>query len=42
MSGSGIQAYVEAGSGEVLIGMVKRIDAAASRFMLGKPSDFEV
>jgi [acyl-carrier-protein] S-malonyltransferase len=41
MSGSGIQAYVEAGSGEVLIGMVKRIDAAASRFTLGNPVDFE-
>lgn len=41
MSGSGIQAYVEAGSGEVLIGMVKRIDAAASRFALGNPKDFE-
>jgi len=41
MSGSGIQAYVEAGSGEVLIGMVKRIDAAASRFALGNPADFE-
>jgi len=41
MSGSGIQTYVEAGSGEVLIGMVKRIDAAASRFTLGNPKDFE-
>ncbi len=41
MSGSGIQAYVEAGSGEVLLGMIKRIDAASSRFMLGNPKDFE-
>ena len=41
MSGSGIQAYVEAGSGEVLLGMIKRIDAAASRFALGNPADFE-
>jgi [acyl-carrier-protein] S-malonyltransferase len=41
MSGSGIQTYVEAGSGEVLIGMVKRIDAVASRFALGSPKDFE-
>jgi len=41
MSESGIQTYVEAGSGEVLIGMVKRIDAAASRFALGNPKDFE-
>ena len=42
MSGSGIQAYVEAGSGEVLLGMVKRIEASASRFPLGDPKDFEV
>ena len=41
MSGSGIQTYVEAGSGEVLIGMVKRIDAASNRFVLGKPVDFD-
>ena len=41
MSGSGIQTYVEAGSGDVLIGMVKRIDAVASRFALGSPKDFE-
>lgn len=41
MSGSGIQAYVEAGSGEVLLGMIKRIDSAASRFALGNPKDFE-
>ena len=41
MTGSGIQTYVEAGSGEVLIGMVKRIDAVASRFALGNPKDFE-
>jgi [acyl-carrier-protein] S-malonyltransferase len=41
MSGSGIQAYVEAGSGDVLLGMIKRIDSAASRFALGNPVDFE-
>jgi len=41
MSGSGIQAYVEAGSGEVLLGMIKRIDTSASRFALGSPKDFE-
>jgi len=41
MSGSGIQAYVEAGSGEVLLGMIKRIDSSASRFALGSPKDFE-
>ena len=41
MQGSGIQAYVEVGSGEVLLGMIKRIDASASRFPLGNPKDFE-
>jgi len=41
MSGSGIQAYVEAGSGEVLLGMIKRIDLSSSRFALGNPKDFE-
>ena len=41
MQGSGIQAYVEAGSGEVLLGMIKRIDPSASRFPLGNPKDFE-
>lgn len=41
MQGSGIQAYVEVGSGEVLLGMIKRIDPSASRFPLGTPKDFE-
>lgn len=41
MQGNGIQAYVEAGSGEVLLGMIKRIDPSASRFPLGSPKDFE-
>lgn len=40
MMGSGIQAYVEAGSGDVLLGLVKRIDSAAQRFPLGNPQDF--
>jgi [acyl-carrier-protein] S-malonyltransferase len=40
MSGSGIQAYVEVGSGEVLLGLIKRIDVDAVRIPLGKPSDF--
>jgi len=42
MSGSGIQAYVEAGSGSVLIGLIKRIEASAVGYPLGNPSDFEV
>jgi [acyl-carrier-protein] S-malonyltransferase len=41
MSGSGIQAYVEAGSGDVLLGMIKRIDASAARLALSNPTDFE-
>ena len=41
MLGSGLQAYVEVGSGEVLLGMIKRIDASARRFPLGNPKDFD-
>jgi len=41
MQGSGIQSYVEVGSGEVLLGMIKRIDTSAGRFPLGSPKDFE-
>lgn len=41
MLGMGMQAFVEAGSGEVLLGMVKRIELSASRFPLGNPRDFE-
>jgi len=40
MSGMGIQTYVEVGSGEVLLGLIKRINAEAMRIPLGKPSDF--
>jgi [acyl-carrier-protein] S-malonyltransferase len=40
MLGSGIQAFVEAGSGTVLLGLIKRIDAAAIGFALGNPPDF--
>jgi len=38
---AGTQAFVEVGSGSVLIGMIKRIDASVSRYTLGVPSDFE-
>jgi len=41
MSGSGIQAYVEAGSGSVLLGLIKRIDSSAAGYPLGTPQDFE-
>jgi [acyl-carrier-protein] S-malonyltransferase len=40
MQRNGIQTYVEAGNGEVLQGMIKRIDPAAQRFSLGNPKDF--
>jgi [acyl-carrier-protein] S-malonyltransferase len=40
MQMNGIQAYVEAGSGEVLLGMIKRIDPNALRIPLGSPNDF--
>jgi [acyl-carrier-protein] S-malonyltransferase len=40
-SGSGIQTYVEAGSGSVLLGLIKRIDSSTAGFALGNPADFE-
>jgi [acyl-carrier-protein] S-malonyltransferase len=40
MRGSGIQTYVEVGSGEVLLGLIKRIDPSAVRIALGNPDDF--
>jgi [acyl-carrier-protein] S-malonyltransferase len=40
MQTNGIKAYVEVGSGEVLLGMIKRIDPAALRIPLGTPKDF--
>jgi len=41
MLGNGIQTYVEVGSGDVLLGLIKRIDASAVRIALGSPQDFE-
>jgi [acyl-carrier-protein] S-malonyltransferase len=40
MQRNGIQTYVETGSGEVLLGMIKRIDPASVRCPLGAPKDF--
>lgn len=40
MIASGINTFVEAGSGEVLLGLIKRIDPATTRFPLGTPADF--
>ena len=41
MIGNGIRHFVEVGSGTVLIGLVKRIDASVTSQALGNPSDFE-
>jgi [acyl-carrier-protein] S-malonyltransferase len=40
MQRDGIRAYVEAGSGEVLLGMIKRIDPSSLRCPLGTPANF--
>jgi [acyl-carrier-protein] S-malonyltransferase len=40
MQMNGIQNYVETGSGEVLLGMIKRIDPSSARIPLGSPKDF--
>jgi [acyl-carrier-protein] S-malonyltransferase len=40
MVANGINTFVETGSGEVLLGLVKRIDPTPSRFTLGNPQDF--
>jgi [acyl-carrier-protein] S-malonyltransferase len=40
MLANGIRTFVEAGTGEVLIGLIKRIDAATNRFPLGNPQNF--
>ena len=40
MQVNGIQVYVEAGSGEVLLGMIKRIDPSSNRLPLGSSKDF--
>jgi [acyl-carrier-protein] S-malonyltransferase len=41
MLGNGIQTYVEVGSEEVLLGLIKRIYASTNRFPLGTPAHFE-
>ena len=41
MSGSGVQTYAEAGSGTVLLGLIKRIESSATGYALGTPADFE-
>jgi [acyl-carrier-protein] S-malonyltransferase len=40
MLANGIRTYVEAGSGEVLLGLIKRIDTDTERLALGNPQNF--
>lgn len=40
MLGNGIDTFVEAGSGDVLLGLVKRIEPSTTRLTLGTPQDF--
>lgn len=37
---NGINTFVEAGTGEVLLGLIKRIDSSTNRHPLGNPKDF--
>jgi [acyl-carrier-protein] S-malonyltransferase len=41
MCDQGVDTFIELGSGNVLTGLVKRIDRAANRYSIGKPEDFE-
>ncbi len=41
MSSQGVQTFVELGNGNVLAGLLKRIDEQASAYSLGAPADFE-
>jgi [acyl-carrier-protein] S-malonyltransferase len=38
---SGVEAFVEVGSGSVLIGLIRRIDKGVEGHPLGTPVDFE-
>jgi [acyl-carrier-protein] S-malonyltransferase len=40
MLANGIDTFVEAGNGEVLLGLIKRIEPSTNRFPLGTPQDF--
>jgi [acyl-carrier-protein] S-malonyltransferase len=40
MLANGIRTYVEAGSGEVLLGLIRRIEASTERLALGNPQNF--
>jgi [acyl-carrier-protein] S-malonyltransferase len=40
MLGNGIDTFVEAGTGDVLLGLIKRIESSTIRLPLGNPPDF--
>ena len=40
LSGQGVASFVEVGTGNVLLGLIRRIDSAATGHPLGNPSDF--
>jgi [acyl-carrier-protein] S-malonyltransferase len=40
MVANGIKSYVETGTGDVLLGLIKRIDPTTERFPLGTPQNF--
>lgn len=40
LKGQGVTTFVEIGSGDVLSGLVKRIDRSLTRFQLGTPDHF--
>lgn len=42
MLGMGTQVFIEVGSGNVLLGLIRRIDRDAGKISLGTPSDFEL
>ncbi|MEA3350230.1 MAG: ACP S-malonyltransferase [Chloroflexota bacterium] len=42
MRSRGVDTFIELGSGNVLSGLVRRIDRKATRISLGKPEDFEI
>lgn len=41
LRGQGVQTFVEIGSGSVLVGLIRRIDASANGFGLAGPKEFE-
>ena len=40
LAGQGITTFVEVGTGNVLMGLIRRINPTATGYLLGGPSDF--